>query len=345
MSLIVETPPAQSNVITLRDRRVQRGTRADRFRRLRVGLVNNMPDSAVHATERQFSSLLIDAGDDFDLRLTLVGLNTLPREKEAREAMAPTYRDPQQMRAAALDAVIVTGAEPRSPNLPDEPYWAELTALLDFLRGGVRSTLYSCLAAHAAVLHRDGIPRRRLPRKLSGVFESQIVAPHELTQGLQRIFTPHSRYNALAECDLVANGYQILTRSREAGPDVFIRDDESLEVFWQGHPEYISDTLAREFRRDILRYFNHEWPRRPLPPQAYFDAAAMGRIQTALAAQRDGRASIEELMQAVAPDKLAPAVALWRDTAKQLVRNWLHEISRRKADAAADTFARVRWGG
>ena len=46
----------------------------------------------------------------------------------------------------------------------------------------------------------------------------------------------------------------MLTRSRFAGPDVFIKDEDLLEVFWQGHPEYDHDTLAREFRRDVLRY-------------------------------------------------------------------------------------------
>ena len=81
-----------------------------------------------------------------------------------------------------------------------------------------------------------------------------MVAKHELTEGLVDPKTPHSRFNALAECDLEAKGYVTLTRSRDAGPDVFIKDEDLLEVFWQGHPEYDRDTLAREFRRDVLRY-------------------------------------------------------------------------------------------
>ena len=103
-----------------------------------------------------------------------------------------------------------------------------------------------------------------------------MVAKHELTEGLVDPKTPHSRFNALAERDLEAKGYLTLTRSRYAGPDVFIKDEDLLEVFWQGHPEYDRDTLAREFRRDVLRYFNNEWPRPPLPPHGYFDETAQG---------------------------------------------------------------------
>jgi homoserine O-succinyltransferase len=130
---------------------------------------------------------------------------------------------------------------------------------MDWSRGGVVSALYSCLAAHAAAYHRDGIPRRKLMQKLSGVYESEIVLVHEMTEGLTRISVPHSRYNSLAECDLDAKGYLTLARSPEAGADVFVKESRILEVFWQGHPEYNSDTLAREYRRDIPR----SPPRRP----------------------------------------------------------------------------------
>ena len=154
----------------MRDRRIQRGAIRDRFRRLRVALVNNMPDSALSATERQFARLISEASGEFDVRLTLAALETMPRAQETRAAMGENYRGPRQLRYAALDAVIITGAEPRSPDLASEPYWGELTALMEWTRRAVISALYSCLAAHAAALHRDGIPRRRLPRKLSGVY-------------------------------------------------------------------------------------------------------------------------------------------------------------------------------
>ncbi len=332
-------------VASPRDRRIERGTLRDRFKRLRIALVNNMPDAAVATTERQFTSLLGEASGDFDIRLILGALETLPRSAEARAAMAATYRDPRRLRGASLDAVIITGAEPRSPDLADEPYWAELTALMDFAGGAVISALYSCLAAHAAAFHRDRILRRRNPRKLSGLFVSDVVAEHALTSGLRRTITPHSRYYALAECDLEAKGYLILTRSRLVGPDVFIRDEDMLEVFWQGHPEYERDTLAREFRRDMLRYLDHEWPKPPRPPLDYFDADTLARVDELLALGQDQEIPLETIAAALDPRLVSPAVAAWRESATRLMGNWLSVISERKAAAAADTFARVRCGG
>ena len=44
-------------VANLRERRLRRGSIRDRGKRIEIGLVNNMPDAAVAATERQFARL------------------------------------------------------------------------------------------------------------------------------------------------------------------------------------------------------------------------------------------------------------------------------------------------
>jgi len=343
MPLIIESASLAAPIANLRDRRENRGSIRDRGRRLRIGLVNNMPDSALHATERQFAQLIEAASGEFDIRLTLVSLDTLPRDRETRAAISETYRDARQLRLASPDALLMTGAEPREANLSDEPFWGELTALMDWSRGGVVSALYSCLAAHAAAYHRDGILRRKLMHKLSGVYESEVVLVHEMTEGLTRAITPHSRHNALAECDLDANGYLTLTRSAEAGADVFVKEREILEVFWQGHPEYDRDTLAREYRRDMLRFLKGERPRAPRAPAHYFDAEALAQIQAALASANSS--GIERVAAALNPEALSPATAFWREAATQLMRNWLGAIARRKSVGQSTEFATARWGG
>ena len=94
------------------------------------------------------------------------------------------------------------------------------------------------------------------------MFASQVIASHELTRGLEDGFVmPHSRYNGLDEADLVEAGFTPLTRSPEAGVDLFVNEERSLEVFLQGHPEYDADTLAREYRRDLLRFLARSLPR------------------------------------------------------------------------------------
>src|SRR6202000_1633981 len=104
-----------------------------------------------------------------DVQLRLFSLAEIARGELARSRMEGFYADAQTLPMAGLDALIVTGAEPRGP-LQDEPYWASLSHLVDWAEIGTLSTMFSCLAAHAAVLHLDGIVRRPLARKLSGVF-------------------------------------------------------------------------------------------------------------------------------------------------------------------------------
>src|SRR5439155_3718197 len=83
---------------------------------------------------------------------------------------------------------------------------------------------------------------------------------------------PHSRWNSVSEEDLVSRGYSVLTRIAGGGVDAFIKDENSLFVFFQGHPEYEADTLLREYRRDVSRYLNNEAAAYPSIPLGYFDS-------------------------------------------------------------------------
>ena len=60
----------------------------------------------------------------------------------------------------------------------------------------------------------------------------------------------------LPEARLLENGYRMLTRSAAAGVDAFVKkqDGGSLFAYFQGHPEYDTDSLLREYRRDVGRF-------------------------------------------------------------------------------------------
>src|SRR5205823_4965141 len=142
------------------------------------------------------------------------------------------------------DGLIVTGTEPKAPDLKDEPYWNSLTRVLEWAEDHTYSTILSCLAAHAGILHIDGIVRRPLGDKRFGVFECVRVADHPLTaEAPRRLQMPHSRWNEIPEEALLACGYRVLTRSADAGVDAFVKQRKSLFVFFQGHPEYEAITI------------------------------------------------------------------------------------------------------
>ena len=121
--------------------------------------------------------------------------------------------------------------------------------------------------------------------------------------------------------------------------DCFWRREPSLFLFTQGHPEYNADTLAREFRRDALRFLNGESDCFPSQPRNYFSNEA----QAALDALRQSANSLDRprlarmLGQIVESDAPSPA---WADDAEHLCRNWLELVAFEKMrEARADAIA------
>jgi homoserine O-succinyltransferase/O-acetyltransferase len=301
------------------------------IRRIDLALVNNMPDSALEATERQFVDLVDAAAGDTLVRLKFLSVPDVPRAEWARRHLRSACADIGSLWDSRFDGLIVTGNEPRSAVLTQEPYWNTLARIVDWARDHTVSTVWSCLAAHAAVLHMDGIERRPLGEKRSGVFDCANVSRHALMKGAPRRFRmPHSRYNELPEQALTACGYAVLTASTAAGVDTFVKQANSLFVFFQGHPEYQAETLLREYRRDVGRFLEGERDTYPAMPQGYFDAPAT----ETLAAFR-ARALLHRREELLAH---FPAAAVertltntWRPSAVRLYRNWLTYILEQKA--------------
>src|SRR5262245_51533115 len=188
-----------------------------------IGLVNNMPDSALEATERQFIALLEAASGEVRVRLRFYSLPGLSRGERGQRHVDKFYRGLRELPDSGVDALIVTGTEPRAASLRNEPYWHRLVELVDWAEASTVATVWSCLAAHAAVLHLDGIARHPLADKCFGVFDCTAVVDHRLTVGQARVTVPHSRWNGLREDELRAHGYDVLTCSAQAGVDMFVR--------------------------------------------------------------------------------------------------------------------------
>ncbi|MGH8259068.1 MAG: homoserine O-acetyltransferase/O-succinyltransferase family protein, partial [Steroidobacteraceae bacterium] len=187
-----------------------------------IALVNNMPDGALRATERQFTELLDLASEHYAERITLrwVSIPEVPRGASALAHVRQHYEDVSRLWDDRIDGMIVTGAEPRTPALEDEPYWPTLSRLIDWAGEHTISTIWSCLAAHAVVYRLDGIMRRRLPEKLSGVIPCQKAADHPLVAGLPACWgMPHSRLNDIPEAALTAAGYRVLSTLQDGGVD------------------------------------------------------------------------------------------------------------------------------
>jgi homoserine O-succinyltransferase/O-acetyltransferase len=295
-----------------------------------IGLVNNMPSAALEATERQFCARLATAAGGITVRLTLFALPGVPRTRAGRQRVRDFYSSLSELWDRRLDGLIVTGTEPRTPDLKEEPYWEDLTRLMDWAGRYTSSTVWSCLAAHAALLHIDGIARRPLSRKRFGVFECARVSEHPLMAlAPSRWRMPHSRWNDVPADTLGACGYQVLTRSQDAGADAFVKPGRSLFVFFQGHPEYDADTLLREYRRDIRRFLKGERPAYPSMPRGYFDRET-AKIWTAIR-DRSLQDRREDLLSRLPAALAASRVEnTWHSAADCLYLNWLQYLRAQK---------------
>jgi homoserine O-succinyltransferase len=301
--------------------------------RLRVGLVNNMPDRVLEATERQFRDIFQAAVPDRDLDLQLFQISGIRRHPEVLERMAARYRPAEAIAQAGLSALVVTGAKAGDGPLKDSPYWAGFAHLVDLTVSLQLSTLWSCLAAHAAVERLDGIERQPLGTKCSGFFRCASEASDPLLSGIENNWVvPHSRYNGLSAEELVSSGYQILTNSRDIGPDVFIRRGPPLFIFCQGHPEYDRDSLLQEYQRDVRAYLNGARAHPPASPAGPLDAE-MERSFARLTQAAAARQAPDGVLAASADAGASPPE--WRPFAVGLYRNWIGAVAGEVGPVAA----------
>lgn len=293
-----------------------------------IGLVNNMPDTALEATEAQFARLLSNAADSLRVRLRLSFLPEVPRGEVGRAHLdSGTYWPIDSLLREPLDALIVTGMEPVAPLLSDEPYWQRMGELLQWAETNTTSSIWSCLAAHAAVELLDGVRRRRLDSKRCGVFAHTVLPNQPLLEGLGApVYTPHSRWNELPVEQLRSAGYSIVTSSPETGADMFTKQSRSLFVFFQGHPEYEETTLLREYRRDVGRFLRGQQPHYPTLPHEYFSPAALSLLSAF-----EKRVTSEPSADLLAEFPTAAIADTLRNTwgagASRIYRNWLTRLA------------------
>lgn len=316
---------------------------------IQIALINNMPDAALEDTESQFFELLDTAAGRLPVHVKLYSLPKIPRTDRGKEHLKNFYWDLEDLWSRRFDGAIVTGTEPHHSDLREEPYWSALVDVFAWAEEHTASTVLSCLAAHAGVLQGDGIARHPMADKQFGIFDEVKVSDHELISGtFEPLRFPHSRWNEVREDDLTSCGYTVLTKSREAGVNLFVRQrKKSLFVHFQGHPEYGTVTLAKEYRRDIRRFLRKERPTYPTMPHGYFDAVsaqALTEFQERALAQRNEELMTQFPEAAMGNGSQSP----WRSAAHRIYHNWLQYVvskrtSKARYAAAAPSRVSVTW--
>ena len=146
-------------------------------------------------------------------------------------------------------------------------YWEELKHIMDWSTSNVTSTLHICWGAQASLYHHYGIKKRKLDKKVFGVFDHKVMNRKTLlVRGFDDVFyAPHSRYTSIDKEDVQQHEeLTILAESEEAGVFIVIAN-EGKQIFILGHPEYDRDALDKEYKRDINKGLDIDLPKNYYP--------------------------------------------------------------------------------
>ncbi|MCG6967597.1 MAG: homoserine O-succinyltransferase [Chromatiaceae bacterium] len=294
------------------------------IRELHIGLLNMMPDKALAATERQFFRLVGESNPIAQFYMHPFTLPELVRGEAARAHVEQYYDTFEQLREQGLDALIITGANVVGPDLARQSFWEPLIEVIDWAYQNVTSTLCSCLATHAVLEFRYGQRRVPRPAKTWGVFPHRLVARrHPLVNDVNTRFdVPHSRWNDVSRAQFDAAGLCVLAESA-VGVHLATSTDGFRFVFFQGHPEYDTISLLKEYKREVMRYAHGALAQYPPLVDNYFserDKAILreyhGRLDRSLA----GGEGLPEFPDALLTEGLDNT---WRDTAHAVIGNWV----------------------
>lgn len=233
----------------------------------RILLLNLMPQKAV--TELDFARTL--AQEALDVALIPMKIAGQTYKNTPMSHMEAFYTDFDALRGDRFDGLIVTGAPVEQLAFEDVRYWRQLCDIMDWAATHVRSTLYVCWGAQAALYHRHGIRKHALPAKKFGIFQQSVLSDTPLFRGLTPAFPmPNSRHTEVRREDFPTAGspLRIVAESEESGVGVAMTAD-GRGIYIVGHLEYEPATLEKEYLRDRAKglpiappahYYRHDDP-------------------------------------------------------------------------------------
>ena len=225
-----------------------RASRQD-IRPLKIVILNLMPIKIT--TETDLVRLLSNTPLQLDIQFMKLKSHT-PKNTPI-EHMMMFYREFQEMKDEKFDGMIITGAPVETFDFEEVTYWDEVTAIFDWAKTHVTSTLYICWEAQAGLYYHYGVPKYSLPKKMFGVFpHSSLVPQLPIFRGFDDVFNiPHSRHTEIRKEDILKNkALTVIAESEQSGVGIVMARN-GREFFITGHIEYAPDTLDKEYKRDM----------------------------------------------------------------------------------------------
>ena len=228
------------------------------MRPLHILLLNLMPTKI--DTETQITRML--SNTPLQVELELLQTATHKPHVTSQEHMLAFYKTFNDIKNEYYDGMIITGAPIELLEFEEVDYWEELCEIMEWSKTHVHSTFHICWGAQAGLYYHYGIDKKKLPKKLSGVFKHTLKTKRSmLFRGFDdEFYVPQSRNTTVDEEDIEKTpGITLLSTSEEGG--VFcVKSDNDRQIFVTGHTEYDWNTLLKEYVRDKNAGINPEIP-------------------------------------------------------------------------------------
>ncbi|HAY40755.1 MAG TPA: homoserine O-succinyltransferase [Gammaproteobacteria bacterium] len=291
------------------------------IRELHVGLLNLMPDAALEATERQFFRLVGRANQIAQFCLHPFTLPSIERSDESKKHISKYYKDFEDIKSQGLDALIVTGAPVEQANLSEEPFYEDLKDVIDWSYNNVTSTICSCLATHAVMEFRYDKKRQSIGEKCWGVFPHEVIArQHPILKGINTRFdVPHSRFNEISLKQFKDAGVEVLVKG-DVGAHMCVSDDLFRIVLFQGHPEYDSISLLKEYKREVSSFLVGNRSDYPVFPDNYLNEQSKAILREFKSKLLSSEFTIADFPESLIANTLDNT---WRDAAGAIISNWI----------------------
>jgi len=222
------------------------------FRPLRIAILNIMPEANTY----EYNILFPIGRAIIQIEPVWIRLKTHAYKSTSKEHLDELYVSFEEaISKKGLDGLIITGAPVEEKSFKDVWFWDELSGILDYAKNNIASTLGICWGG-LALANYIGIDKILFDKKLFGVYPlDNIDRNNRITGDLDDVFmSPQSRHAGISDKILEAErdkgNINLLAHSKEAGYVIFETTDKSF-IMHLGHPEYETDRLVNEYKRDL----------------------------------------------------------------------------------------------
>lgn len=235
------------------------------IRPVEIAILNLMADK--QTTERQLAQWL--GHTPLQVQLTFVATdsymakvhNGYTSKNTAPDHIQKFYRAFHEIKDQKFDGLIVTGVNALKDHVEDELIWPEVCEIMDWSRTNVFSSLFLCWGAKAALKYFHNVDSVKGEHKTFGLFEHRLLPDKTgVLFGFPDFFpAPVSRWkNPRRDQIEKVEELEIIADSPDTGPNMLVeaRAYENGAAFYPrrlyvlNHPEYETDTLDREYKRD-----------------------------------------------------------------------------------------------